>query len=134
VRVRVTDLFAREDDYAACKKPDVDPAINHSSHPVQRCIGVGPSGRFDERRDLVIELLAAFVETAGGRRGCGADETAVDVCYAGRDSPIRELFDEIQKPTTVTVSGDRVGPWFAQICRPAKCGGAVSDPDRSGKK
>ena len=44
-------------------------AVEHAREPVQRGIGIGAAHRLVQRRDLVVELLAALVEAATPARG-----------------------------------------------------------------
>ena len=61
-----------------------------------------------QRRDLVVELLAALVEAAQAAHDGRLDEREVDVASTGRGDT--ELLDEIDEPSAVAVGvgDDRV--------------------------
>jgi hypothetical protein len=82
----------------------VGAAIEHAAQPVQRGIGIGAAHRLVQRRDLVVEGLAALVEaaqvavTAPRRRKCGVTGFA---WRSRRPSP--HLLEQIEQPPRVAI-------------------------------
>ena len=88
------------------RPPDVErvgAAVEHAAHPVERGVRVRPPHRLVQRRDLVVERLAALVETTQAPRDRLLDERGVDVLDARVERGDRELLDQVDEPAPVAV-------------------------------
>ena len=63
-RIRQANVFAGHSHHAACRIARVDAAVDHPHEPIERRVGVGAANRLVQRRDRVVELLAALVVAA----------------------------------------------------------------------
>ena len=88
---------------AARQVARVGAAVQHAGQPVERSIGVRAAHRLVQRRDLVVKIVAAFVEAARGEAQRVLRELGRDVCDAGRLCGGLRLLQQVQKAACVAI-------------------------------
>src|SRR5690348_13218305 len=63
MRIGQADILHRCTEQAPRNIEGIGAPVQHTAHPVKRGVGIGTAQRFMKRRDLVVKLVAALVET-----------------------------------------------------------------------
>ena len=102
-RIGEADVFRGHADHAPRQITWVSAAIEHAAKPVQRRIGVGAAHAFVERRNLIVKIIAALVETPRCTREHSLDELGVYGFCAATFGGDAELLDQIDQPPPIAV-------------------------------
>ena len=81
--------------HAAREVVRIAAAVEHAHEPVQRGVRIGAAHRLVQRRDLVVELLAALVEAAPRRRS-PLRATCASVMVARPSRAVRQIRGELE--------------------------------------
>ena len=102
-RIGQPDILPRHAHDAPRQVARVGAAIQHPAQPVQRGIRVRAAHRFVQRRNLVVEIVAALVEAARVQCQCLLQEGGADRGRSGGAGRGLHLFEQIQETAGVTV-------------------------------
>ena len=102
-RIGQADVFPGHADDAPRQVTRVGAAVEHARQPVERGIRVRAAHRFVQRRNLVVEGIAALVETAQVLRHGFFDKSTVDRDNARRMRRRAHLFQQVEQAPRVAV-------------------------------
>jgi len=107
------DVLHRHADHAPADIQRIGAAVEHAHHPVERGVGIRAAHRLVQRRDLVVELLAALVEAPEVLRQRLLDELPVDRLALGRG--VQDLH-RVEQPAGIAV-GEADQARFRLVCQ-----------------
>ena len=102
-RVGDADVFPRHADDAAPQVFRIGAAVQHAAQPVQRGVRMRAAHGFVQRRDLVVEIVAALVEAARVQGQRVLDEFARDVGRFRRVGRRLRLLQQVQEAAGIAV-------------------------------
>ena len=102
-RVGVADVLAGHAHHATGDVQRVAAAVEHACEPVQGAIGVGAAHRLVQRGNLVVERLAALVETPPAVAEQALQHLDVDL--AAIFGKVRGILEEVEHAPAIAIGG-----------------------------
>ena len=101
-RVSQADILAGHAQQAPTQVERVGASIEHAGKPVKSRIGIAPPHRLMQRRDQVVELIAAFIETTHTIAQSSDHGGLIDfVCLS---AGMGHILKSIEEPASITIS------------------------------